>query len=282
MLLEVLTILAVNFALCVAGFVALWLVGSAIRDVSFIDSVWALGMGGVALATWAQVGGAEPRQLLLVGLCLAWSLRLGLHLLWRWRSHGPDRRYVRMMEKAKAERGWGYAQASLRLVFLLQAPLMWVVALPVQLGQIGSQDAPIGPLAWVGAAIALVGIGFETLGDAQITRFKADPANAGKVLAVGLWRYTRHPNYFGDIVTWIGLYLVALGAPLGAWALPGPLLLIFLLTRFSGGITYERRLTKTRPGYDDYQRRTSALIPWPPKPPKPPKPVELAEPTQGA
>jgi steroid 5-alpha reductase family enzyme len=268
---DVLTILAVNFALCVAGFLALWLIGSAIRDVSFIDSVWALGMGGLALGTWAQVGGREPRQMLLIALCVAWAVRLGVHLLIRWRSHGPDRRYVRMMEKAKAERGWGYPYASLRLVFLLQAPLMWIVALPVQLGQIGplgqaGGPAPIGPLAWGGAAIAALGIAFETIGDAQITRFKADPANAGKVLEGGLWRYTRHPNYFGDILVWVGLYLVAADGPLGAWALPGPLLLIFLLTRWSGGVTYERRLARTRPGYDDYRRRTSALIPWPPKP----------------
>ena len=263
---EILTILALNFGVCVAGFVILWLVGAAIKDVSFIDSVWALGMGGLALATWAQVGGREPRQILLIALCVTWAMRLGVHLLLRWRAHGPDRRYVRMMQKAEAERGWGYAYASLRLVFLLQAPLMWVVALPVQLGQLTHDPAPIGPLAMAGAAIAILGIAFETVGDNQITRFKKDPANAGKVFDGGLWRYTRHPNYFGDIVTWIGIFLVALEAPLGVWALPGPLLLIFLLTRFSGGITYERRLTKTRPGYDDYQRRTSPLIPWPPKP----------------
>lgn len=267
---EIAQVLAINFGLCVVTFALLWLVASAIRDVSFIDSVWGFGMGGMALATWAQVGGSGPRQLLLIGLCLAWSLRLGFHLILRWRAHGPDRRYVRMMEKAKAERGWSYAHASLRLVFLLQAPLLWIVALPVQLGQM--QAAPIGVapgvgwLGWAGAALSLFGTAFETLADAQITRFKADPANQGQVYAGGLWRYTRHPNYFGDICAWVGLYLVAAETPLGLWALPGPLLLIFVLTRFSGGITYERRLTKTRPGYDDYQRRTSSLIPWPPKP----------------
>jgi len=263
---EIVTILAVNFALCVAVFVALWLVASAIRDVSFIDSVWGFGMGGLALATWAQVGGGAPRQLLLIALCAAWSLRLGVHLILRWRAHGPDRRYVRMMEKAKAERGWGYAQASLRLVFLLQAPLLCIVALPVQLGQMQAGPAAIGWLAWAGAALSLFGTAFETLADAQISRFKANPENQGRVYAGGLWRYTRHPNYFGDICAWVGLYLVAAETPLGAWAFPGPLLLTFVLTRFSGGITYERRLTRTRPGYGDYQRRTSSLIPWPPKP----------------
>ena len=263
---DVLTILALNFGLCAAGFAALWLVGMAIRDVSFIDAVWALGMGGLALATWAQVGGREPRQILLIALCVAWAMRLGLHLLIRWRRHGPDRRYVRILDKAKAERGWDYPYATLRLVFLPQAPMLWLVAMPVQLGQLGAGPAPIGPLAWLGAVIAALGIAFETIGDAQITAFKKDPANIGKVYDGGLWRYTRHPNYFGDILAWLGLFLIAAEAPLGLWSLPGPLLLIFLLTRWSGGVTYERRLTKTRPGYDDYQRRTSALIPWPPKP----------------
>ena len=261
---DVLTILAVNFALCLVGFLVLWRVGVAIRDVSFIDSVWALGMGGLALATLAQAGGATPRRLLLTGLCLAWALRLGGHLLLRWRAQGPDRRYVRMMQKAEAERGWSYGYASLRQVFALQAPLMWTVALPVQLGQFGG--GPIGTLGWVGAGLAAAGIAFETLGDAQLTRFKADPANAGKVMDRGLWRYTRHPNYFGDILTWVGLFVIAAEAPLGPWAAAGPLVLVMLLTRFSGGVTYERRLTKSRPGYEDYQRRTSALVPWPPKP----------------
>ena len=121
-------------------------------------------------------------------------------------------------------------------------------------------------MGWAGAALSLFGTAFETLADAQITRFKTNPANQGQVFAGGLWRYTRHPNYFGDICAWVGLYLVAAETTLGLWALPGPLLLIFVLTRWSGGVTYERRLTKTRPGYDDYQRRTSSLIPWPPKP----------------
>ena len=103
---DVLVILAVNFALCVAAFLILWRVGVAIRDVSFIDSVWALGMGGLAVATYLQAHGAAPRKLLLLAICGAWSLRLGLHLLLRWRAHGPDRRYVRMMQKAEAEERW--------------------------------------------------------------------------------------------------------------------------------------------------------------------------------
>jgi steroid 5-alpha reductase family enzyme len=170
-----------------------------------------------------------------------------------------------MMEKAKAERGWGYGQASLRLVFLLQAPLMWIVSLPVQLGQVDCTPARIGWLGWTGAAVAAFGIACEALADAQVTAFRANPDNAGKVLDTGLWRWSQHPNYFGDIAAWVGLYLIAAETRSGLFALPGPLLLIFILTRFSGGVTYERRLARTRPGYDDYQRRTSPLIPWPPK-----------------
>ncbi|WP_397417545.1 DUF1295 domain-containing protein [Phenylobacterium sp.] len=262
---DIAAVLALNFALCVAGFLILWRVAVAIRDPSFIDSVWALGMGVVALSTYAQAGNGDPRQLLLVALCVAWALRLGLHLFFRWRAHGADRRYVRMMQKAEAERGWSYGYATLRLVFALQAPLMWIVALPVQLGQLGA-PVQLGVLAFIGAAVTVFGIGFETLADHQITRFKADPANAGKVMDKGLWRYTRHPNYFGDVCVWVGLFLIAAEAPLGLLSIAGPILLVFLFLKFSGGVTYERRLTKTRPGYDDYQRRTSPLIPWPPKP----------------
>ncbi len=262
---EIATILVLNFALCVVGFLVLWGFACAIGDVSFVDSVWALGMGAIAASTFLQVGSSSPLRILLLVLCGVWALRLGLHLFLRWRQHGPDRRYVKILENAKLERGWGFAQASLRLVFLLQAPLMWTVALPVQLGQIGTGSQQIGWPGWTGAAIAILGIAFETIGDFQITQFKANPANKGKVLESGLWRYTRHPNYFGDICVWVGLYLIAAQTELGLWALPGPALLIFLLTRWSGGVTYERRLTKTRPGYDDYQRRTSALVPWPPK-----------------
>jgi steroid 5-alpha reductase family enzyme len=262
---DFLRILAVNFGLCVAAFLVCWAIAVAIRDPTFVDSVWALGLGGMAVATWLQVWGYRPRQYLLVGLSAAWALRLALHLFLRWRRYGPDRRYVRMMEKAKAERGWGYGQASLRLVFLLQAPLMWTVSLPVQLGQMDCTPARIGWLGWTGATVAALGILIETVADAQVSRFRADPANQGKVLETGLWRWSQHPNYFGDIATWVGLYLIAAETRTGLLALPGPLLLILILTRYSGGTSYERRLARTRPGYGDYQRRTSPLIPWPPK-----------------
>lgn len=263
---QIATLLAVNFGLLLAGFLVLWLIGVAIKDVTFVDACWGLGLASLAVLSFLQTPGGSPaRRYLLTGLALAWGLRLGLHILGRWRHEGPDRRYVKMMDRAQSDKGWSYAHASLRLVFAFQAPLLWVVALPVQLGQISAEPAAIGMLGWIGAGLAAFGIVFETTADSQLKRFKADPANKGQVLSSGLWKYTRHPNYFGDICVWCGLWLIAAETQLGLWALPGPLLLILLLTRWSGGPSYEKRLTHQRPGYDDYIRRTSSLIPWPPK-----------------
>jgi len=260
------TILLTNFVVAFALFVALWLVGLWRRDPSHVDAFWALGMVVLAWVTLAQVGDATPRRLLLVGLCSIWGVRLGGYLLWRVHKHGADRRYVKIMAKAQSDRGWGFAKATFILVFALQAPLLWVVSLPVQLGQIDAAPLAIGTLGWIGAALAVVGILFETIGDAQLVRFKADPANNGQVMDKGLWRYTRHPNYFGDACTWWGLFLVAAETVPGMWSVAGPLLLTYLLTKWSGVPTVEGKLKRSRPGYADYVRRTSGFVPMPPKP----------------
>jgi len=257
-------LLAINAAISVALFIVLWLINVRIKDPSFIDSWWALGMVVMAATSFAITGGGDPHRLTLTILCSIWGLRLGGYLLWRWRKQGPDRRYSTMMGLAQKERGWGYAKASLLLVFALQMPLQFVVALPVQLGQI-KPAGPLGPLALAGVALAVIGILFESIGDWQLVRFKGDPANAGKVLDTGLWRFTRHPNYFGDACVWWGLYLIAAETGLGAWALPGPILITFLLTKWSGVPTVEGRMRRKRPDYEAYVQRTSGFIPMPPK-----------------
>jgi steroid 5-alpha reductase family enzyme len=256
--------LAINAAVSAAAFGVLWLLNLRTRDPSFIDSWWALGLVLTAVVTLAVTGGGDPHRWLLTGLCAVWGLRLGAYLLWRWRRHGPDPRYATMMDLAQKERGWGYGKASLLLVFALQAPLQFVVSLPVQLGQL-APGGPLGVLGYAGAALALIGIAFESIGDWQLVRFKADPANAGKVLQSGLWRYTRHPNYFGDACVWWGLYGIAIETGVGAWALPGPLLITLLLTRWSGVPTVEGRMRRKRPDYEGYVARTSAFVPLPPK-----------------
>lgn len=262
---SVIALLETNAILLVALFLLLWLICLETRDVTPIDSMWAFGMVFLAAASFAQTGGEPGRKALLLGLCTLWGVRLGLYLLWRWRSHGADLRYKRMFAKAKESKGWGFATASLLLVFATQAPLLFVVCLPVQLGQIDAAP-PVGILGVAGAAVALVGIAFEGIGDWQLVRFRRNPANAGKVLMTGLWRYTRHPNYFGDACTWWGLYLIAAESGTGLWALPGPALLTWTLMKWSGAPTIEGRLRRKKPGYADYVRRTSGFLPWWPKP----------------
>ena len=258
-------VLAINAVVLVVLFLVLWRVAVAIKDVTFIDSVWPTGMVALAISTFALTPGVTSRKLLLLGLCAAWGLRLGGYLLWRWRKQGPDRRYIRMMEKAERDKGWGFAKTALLSVFATQAPMLFVVCLPVQLGQISPDPADLGPVAWIGAALAAIGLAFESTADFQLVRFRADPGNGGKVLSSGLWRYTRHPNYFGDACVWWGLYLIAAETGIGVWALPGPLLLTWTLMKWSGAPTLEYRLRKTRPDYVRYIETTSGFVPLPPR-----------------
>ncbi|MFN3453285.1 MAG: DUF1295 domain-containing protein, partial [Sphingorhabdus sp.] len=164
--------------------------------------------------------------------------------------------------------GWSWSKTSLLSVFLTQAPLLFITCLPAQIG-IWSSDGGrtvLGPLAFTGAIIALIGILFETVGDAQLNAFRANPANKGKVLDTGLWRYTRHPNYFGDACTWWGIWLIACETGLPGWiSIIGPIFLTFTLTRWSGKPLLEYGMRKTRPGYAEYVARTSGFFPLPPK-----------------
>jgi steroid 5-alpha reductase family enzyme len=258
------TILATNAILLAGCFLVLWLICLRTRDVTPVDSFWAWGMLVMAGATWLQASGDPTRKLVLLLVCGTWAARLGTYMIRRWRRHGPDRRYQALLARAEAKRGWSFAKASALLVFGVQAVLLFLVSLPVQLGQI-DPSPPFGWIGQAGLALALAGIVFETVGDAQLVAFKKNPANAGLVMDRGLWRYTRHPNYFGDALTWWGLWIVAAETASGRWALIGPVLLTWTLMRWSGAPTVERRLIKTRGGYADYVARTSAFLPWPPR-----------------
>ena len=262
------TVLLLNAAALLAAILALWAYSIRIRDVSFIDAFWAFGMVLLAWATWAQSGQPGARSHLLLGLTTLWGLRLSWHLWTRWRAHGEDPRYEKIMRARMEKTGWSWAKTSLLAVFLTQAPLLFITCLPAQLGIMASgEPAPIGLLGWAGLALWLTGMVFETVGDAQLTAFRADPASKGKVLDTGLWRYTRHPNYFGDTCVWWGIWLVA--AETGGWiaavSVVGPLFLTYTLTKWSGKPLLEKGLVKNRPGYADYVARTSGFIPWPPK-----------------
>jgi steroid 5-alpha reductase family enzyme len=259
--------LAVAAAVAGGAMVLLWLVSLWRRDASIVDIFWGPGFVLVAWAVFAWVSahdlpdGGDARRWLLVSLVTVWGLRLGGYLAYRNLGKGEDYRYVAMREKA----GGRFWIVSLFKVFLLQGLFLWVVSLPVQAGQLPSTPDGLGPLAIIGAAVWAVGLFFEAVGDAQLVRFKADPANKGRVMDRGLWRYTRHPNYFGDFMVWWGIYLVALEGNGTWWAFAGPLLMSFLLIRVSGVAMLEKTIGTRRPGYEEYVRRTSAFFPRPPR-----------------
>lgn len=261
---QIAVLLSVNLALIVGAMGILWLVALKVRDVSFIDGVWPLAMLFLAGVTWPRTEGDPARKWLLLGIVTLWALRLAWHLLRRWRASGADARYVAIL-KGYGAKGWSFGKTALLIVFLPQAVLAWLTSLPVQLGQVAATP-PLGVIALTGAVLALGGLVIETVGDAQLAAFRKDPATRVTVLDTGLWRYTRHPNYFGDACVWWGLWLIAAeSGAVGLWSIAGPLFLTFTLTRWSGiGIT-EKAISKSRPGYADYVARTSAFIPWPPR-----------------
>jgi steroid 5-alpha reductase family enzyme len=244
----------------VIAMVLLWLLALRLRDVSIVDIYWGLGFAQIAIVACALGGGYPWRKLLITGLTVLWGARLAGYLFWRNAGHGEDRRYQAMRRRYGQRFGW----VSLYLVFGLQAALMWLVSLPLQVAQIHPTPAALTALDAIGTALWALGIGCESIGDLQLARFKADPANDGRVMQRGLWRYTRHPNYFGDACVWWGLFLIAAAAG-GWWTVLSPALMTLLLVRVSGVALLERTLVKTRPEYADYVRRTSAFVPWPPR-----------------
>ncbi|GMU41720.1 MAG: hypothetical protein AMXMBFR23_25860 [Chloroflexota bacterium] len=242
--------------------ISTWAVSLLRRDASVVDVAWGLGFAVLAWAVAATAGAEGARTALLLAMVSAWGLRLAVHLGRRNLREGEDRRYREM--RARTPR---FALVSLATVFALQGVAMWTVALPVTLALGHNGGEPLGLLALAGAALWGIGVTFEATADAQLARFRRDPANAGGVMDRGLWRYSRHPNYFGDACTWWGIGLVAIEADAGAyaWALVGPLLMTALLLRVSGVPLLESHLRTSRPGYEAYVRRTSAFFPLPPK-----------------
>lgn len=255
---EFLQLLTVNLATLLGLLGLVWLVSLVRRDASVVDPFWGTGFVVVVWLSCLQAGTPGSRPLLLAVLTTLWGLRLSLYLLWRNWGRGEDRRYRAMREKHGARFWW----VSLGTVFLLQGVLLWFVSLPLQAGV--RQTAPLWWLDLVGGGLWTLGFTFEVVGDWQLARFTSDPDNRGRVLDRGLWRYTRHPNYFGDFCVWWGLFLIAAAA--GAWwTIPGPLLMSWLLLRVSGVPLLEKDIADRRAGYADYVARTSAFFPVPPR-----------------
>jgi steroid 5-alpha reductase family enzyme len=236
----------------------LWLVSLRLRDASIVDPFWGPGFALATLVYWIVDGQQGARGTLVLVLVALWAARLGWHLLRRNRREGEDPRYAAM----RVRHGERWSRVSLVRVFWLQGAILWIISMPL-LAAVRS-TGPLGTLDVIGAGLALVGLAVEATADRQLRRFRADPASRGRVLDTGLWRYSRHPNYFGDAVVWWGLWLVAAAG--GAWwTIFGPAAMTFLLLKVSGVPLLEKGLEKSRPGYAEYARRTSAFIPWFPK-----------------
>lgn len=259
---EIVLVLSLCFVAVFACMLALWALSIPLKDVSIVDVFWG---PGFAVAAWvaAIVSGGDPvHKWVIVALTTVWAVRLGFYLTWRKWGEGEDPRYTALIDHLGPEnRIW----TGLVRVFITQGVIMWLVALPVMLGQVWREPVGLGVLAWIGVALWLVGFLFESIGDWQMVRFKADPSNAGKVMDRGLWRYTRHPNYFGDACVWFGLWMIASDNPWGLLTVISPILMTYFLLRVTGKSLLERRLKRSRPEYVDYVNRTSGFIPWFPK-----------------
>ena len=267
----------------------MWLLSIPLRNVSIVDIGWGIGFVLIAWSCVIFASGASTtildvsrsfefgpvrfgwngssglvRRMLLPGLVSLWGLRLAVYLAWRNIGKPEDYRYVAMREKA----GPSFVWSSLLRVFVLQGVVMWVVALPLQAA--AAKPARELCLILTGAGIVLwaVGVFFEAVGDWQLARFKSNPDNKGRVMDRGLWRYTRHPNYFGDFCVWWGLWLVSLGVSdytATWWTVISPAIMSFFLIKVSGVALLERAMKKRSDEYEAYIARTSTFFPWPPK-----------------
>ncbi|MFN7271301.1 MAG: DUF1295 domain-containing protein [Gammaproteobacteria bacterium] len=245
------------------SFLVVWVIGLAMKDSSIVDIWFAPCLGIAAVIGWQLGGGADERRMLVMVLALLWSVRLGGYLLWRnWGKEDP--RYARLRTHVESQ-GKSYAIHSLIHVNIYQGITVVILAVPFIFAQVAAEPVALGALAWIGAALVVFGVVFEGTADLQLTRFKADPSSKGKVLDTGLWRYSRHPNYFGECCVWLGFALIALEVPWGWIGFVAPALMAWLILGMMGKELLERRMLKKRPDYQDYVRRTSGFFPLPPR-----------------
>ncbi len=241
-----------------------WAVSVRLRDASIADVCWGAGFALLTGLYCLLSPTSTPRSWLVAGLVTAWGARLSLHIFRRNRGKGEDPRYRAM----RASHGSAFWWRSLLTVFWLQGAILWFVALPLLVAVRAAQPAALTAVDGLGVALFAVGFGFEVVGDRQLERFRAEPRNRGKVLDSGLWRFTRHPNYFGDAALWWGLYVIAAATPGGWLTVPSPALMTALLMRVSGVTLLEQGLTASKPGYRAYIARTPAFFPWFPRVPR--------------
>jgi steroid 5-alpha reductase family enzyme len=238
----------------------LWVVSVLIKNVSIVDLFWGFGFVLTAGFYFLKTDGFEPRKTILMVLVAIWGLRLSIYLAWRNFGKGEDFRYKQFRINYGENRYWWISFFQT----FLQGVLMWLISAPLLGAQYYGQNDHLGVFDYMGIAFWFLGFSFEAGGDFQLALFKADPANRGKVMDKGFWRYTRHPNYFGDSSVWWGYGLICLAA--GSY-LPvlGSLLMTALIIKISGVALLEKSLKEQKPLYKEYIEKTSAFIPWFPK-----------------
>ena len=254
---EALSLYLPNLAIMLAVMLVLWPVSVWRDDPSFIDGVWPLGFIVMAVSSAVLSGQSLMGGNLVALMAVIWGVRLSVHLFGRWLGEGMDRRYKAIRERAGKMNVHVF---TLLFVFGMQGVLLWLVSLPIQ-HAVASGPVTWTLTVWLGTGLFVVGFLFETIGDWQLARFKADPANAGKVMDRGLWRFTRHPNYFGDACVFWGIWLVTISSGAGWWTTIGPIFLTWTLAKWSGAALLEKGLHQTRPDYADYVARTPGFVP---------------------
>jgi steroid 5-alpha reductase family enzyme len=231
-----------------------WIVSLFKGDASIVDSLWSLIFLALCTTYFLLNESSTTRGIVVLVLVTVWALRLSAYITWRNWGEPEDTRYQAIRRKYSPN----FAFKSLWIVFLLQGALAWIISLPLLAAVTGSR--PLNAIDAVALLLVLFGILFESIADAQLAAFKARPGSQGQVMDQGFWRYTRHPNYFGECCVWWGLYLFALAAG-GWWSIVSPLLMTFLLLRVSGVVMLEKDISERRPGYRAYIERTNAFIP---------------------
>jgi steroid 5-alpha reductase family enzyme len=249
-----------------AAAVALWagaaiVLARALHRNNIVDTLWPLGFLLVAaVACVVSLGrpGDPLRQGLLLGCTAIWALRLGWFVARRSAGKGDDQRYIDLLAKYSGNP----SLIALRHIFAPQAVVLYLVSLTLQIGM--AEPGPVFVIGWLGVAVWLLGLTFEAVGDHQMNQFRRDPAHKGQLIDQGLWRWTRHPNYFGDAAVWTGLWLITAERWPGVLTVISPALMIFLLVAGTGKKLLERSMAK-RPGYAEYASRTSGFLPVPPR-----------------
>lgn len=254
-------VLLINFIAVIAMMFTGWIISLVYRNVTVADSFWGIGFVLIAWLTFAFSDGFWGRKALICMLVTIWGIRLSIHLTWRNHGKGEDPRYAEWRKKS----GHRFWLVSLFKVFLLQSIFIWAIALALQWGQIARQPEGFTALDSLGAILWAIGFFFEAISDRQLTKFKSDPANTGRVMDQGLWALSRHPNYFGESLIWWGIFLIALATPNSAWTIISPILITAVLLKMTGIPLMEKDIVNRRPGYKAYVARTSAFFPWFPK-----------------